>query len=322
MMTSAEREAFLAEHRTIVGGSDIGAICGVNKWRSEMDVYMEKIGVVEPQEQNENMEWGLIHEPAIIKKFCDQFQAKVKVADPPLPHLALMRHPEFPHVGVHADGLLLGDDSKPTALIEAKAPGAFARSTFGEPGTDDIPETYALQVQYGMELFDLERTYLPVLFGGNRWMYFEVTRDRKIGANLIKIANEFWQRVLDRNPPEIDGTASSQRFLQSLYPKDTGETMQADTYLIGWMAKLSGARHDKAEAEKCEQLAKNKIIEKMADAAVLEGPGFKVSYKKPKDRAKVDWPAVAVAAKVPGKLIEKHTMITEAKRVFRPTWKE
>lgn len=315
-MTPAELEAFQAERMSIVGGSDIGPICGVNPWRSEMDVFMEKIGAVGPPEQNENMKWGLIHEPAVIQEFRDQFHAEVKVDVP------LIRHPKFPHIGYHADGLLLGDDGKPTALIEAKAPDKFARSTFGEPGTDDIPRTYFLQVQQGMGLFDLDRTFVPVLFGGNRWMYFEVARDRKLAADMIKIANVFWQRVIDRNPPEIDGTESSQRFLQSLYPADTGETMQADTYLTGWMAKLSDARKDKAEAEKREQLAKNKIIEKMGDAAVLEGPGFKVSYKKPKDRSKIDWPEIAAAAKVPKKLIEKHTTTTPAKRVFRPTWKE
>lgn len=330
MMTPAEREAFLAERMSIVGGSDIGPITGVSPWRSEMDVYMEKIGAIEPPEQNENMKWGLIHEPAVIREFCDQFHAEVKVDVP------LIRHPELFHIGYHADGLLLGEDGKPTALIEAKAPGAFARPTFGEPGTDDIPRTYFLQVQQGMELFDLSRAFVPVLFGGNRWMYFEVARNREIAADLIRIANVFWQRVIDRNPPEIDGTESSQRFLQSLYPADTGETIQADTYSTEWMAKLSNARKDKAEAEKREQLAKNKIIEKMGDAAVLEGPGFKVSYKKPNDRIKVDYKAVVqyLLDELKGTglrnidhgelaiLVSDHTTTTPAKRVFRPTWKE
>ena len=316
MMTSAEREAFLAEHGTIVGGSDIGAICNVNPFQTEMDIYMNKIGEFQSSEPNAAMRWGTILEPVILQEFCDQNNCKV-IASPELRRLK-----DHPHIGYHADGLVLDADGEVMALFEAKTSGSFGRMIFGESGSDDIPDSYKLQVQWGMLVFDLPRAFVAVLIAGQDFRIFEIERDDELIGNMIITADNFWQRVIDRNPPEIDGTEASQRFLQSLYPKDTGETIRADTYLTEWVGRLAVARKEKAEAEKREQLAKNKVIEKMENASVLEGTGFKVSYKKPKDRTKVDWPAVAAAAKVPTGLIEKHTTITEAKRAFRPTWKE
>ena len=39
-----DRESWLRERRRGIGGSDIGAILGLNKYRSPLDVYLDKIG--------------------------------------------------------------------------------------------------------------------------------------------------------------------------------------------------------------------------------------------------------------------------------------
>jgi predicted phage-related endonuclease len=44
--TLSERARFLAERRKSIGGSDIGAILGVDQYRSPLDVYNSKTGLV------------------------------------------------------------------------------------------------------------------------------------------------------------------------------------------------------------------------------------------------------------------------------------
>lgn len=316
MMTPAERDAFHAVRRTVIGGSDIGAICGVNPFKTEMQVYLEKVGAVEPEEENEAMHWGTVLEPVVIQEFCHQYNCNAKVK------LPLARLDGHPHIGYHADGLLLDDERKPTDIIEAKTSGAWSRLPWGEAGTAEIPDTYNLQVQQGMLVYGFERAFMPVLIGGNDFRVFEIDRNEQLIANMIEVSDQFWQQVLDKTPPEIDGTNDSRRFLEALHPKDDGSTIQADSYLREWAARLRVARTDKAEAEARELLARNKITDKMKGVSRVEGPGFKITYKKSKDRDDTSWMSVAEALNAPPALIKKHTKIVKGSRSFRPTWKE
>ena len=53
-----------------VGGSDVGAICGLNKWESALSLWAKKSGLIEAKlELSEPMEWGHLLEPVIIAKF-------------------------------------------------------------------------------------------------------------------------------------------------------------------------------------------------------------------------------------------------------------
>ena len=50
-----------------LGGSDIAAILGISKWRTPMDVWVEKMGLVEPSEESYAMMRGRILEDAIAQ---------------------------------------------------------------------------------------------------------------------------------------------------------------------------------------------------------------------------------------------------------------
>ena len=43
-----DRIAFLEARKAGIGGSDIGAIMGLSKWKSPVDVWLDKTGRVEP----------------------------------------------------------------------------------------------------------------------------------------------------------------------------------------------------------------------------------------------------------------------------------
>ena len=46
-------EEWLEQRRQGIGGSDAGAVIGVNKWRSPYTVYCDKLGKLPPIEDNE-----------------------------------------------------------------------------------------------------------------------------------------------------------------------------------------------------------------------------------------------------------------------------
>lgn len=313
---TTDREQFHIERRSGIGGSDIGALVGVNSFKGEMQVYLEKVGAVAPSEPNDAMRWGTILEPVIIQEFCTQYNCKVRVG------VDMVRLEGHPHIIYHADGLILDENGEVFALLEAKTSGPWGRLYFGHSGSDDVPPSYNLQVQQGMLCHDLDRAFIPVLISGQEWRVFEIERNDKLIKNMVKVADDFWPRVVERRPPDIDGTKASKEFLAALYPDDTGLTMKADSYLIEWVKRLHQARANGDAAKAAELEARNMISDKMQRAAYLEGPGFRISHKKTKDRKKTAWQAVAQALNAPKSLVAKHTTTTPGGRQFRPTWKE
>lgn len=65
-----------------IGGTDIAAIVGLNPWKSPIDVYMEKTGLVEPIPDNENLYWGRELEPAVLRRYAKETGYVLRPGDP------------------------------------------------------------------------------------------------------------------------------------------------------------------------------------------------------------------------------------------------
>src|SRR3954454_21337401 len=65
MTTETAETAWLRERQSGVGGSDIAAICGLDKYRSAWGVYQTKVGEVDPEPPSEAARWGSILQDAI-----------------------------------------------------------------------------------------------------------------------------------------------------------------------------------------------------------------------------------------------------------------
>ncbi len=63
------REEWLYWRNKGIGGSDASVICGINKYKSPSELWMEKTGMIEPEEAGEAAYWGTIMEPIIRKEF-------------------------------------------------------------------------------------------------------------------------------------------------------------------------------------------------------------------------------------------------------------
>ena len=66
------REEWLKLRRTGIGGSDAGAICGLNPYSSPMTVYRDKTGDYLEDEDNESMRQGRDLEDYVARRFCEE----------------------------------------------------------------------------------------------------------------------------------------------------------------------------------------------------------------------------------------------------------
>jgi len=71
-------QQWLAERKKGIGGSDVGAILGVNPYRSRMDVWLDKTGRGGEVADNYAMARGRAMEPFLRQAFCNETGLKVQ----------------------------------------------------------------------------------------------------------------------------------------------------------------------------------------------------------------------------------------------------
>jgi putative phage-type endonuclease len=324
MRTAAQERQFHEERQTGIGGSDIGKICGVSQWGTAFDVYTRLTTPIDdqppPKDASEAMIWGNILEPVVVQHFVSLMGARVKV------DLPLMRSTVDKHLIAHLDGLELAPTGDtPIAVVEAKTCGAFAARKFGREGSAQIPEDYVLQCQQNMFIADQELCHVPLLVGGQRFVYYAVERDDGMITDMRKIAAELWRRVELRDPPPMDGFDNTTDLVKRLYPVDDGTTKELppDDKHLATIEELRVARqtfdYAKANKTRLENVIK---AEAMKETTRLEWVGGYITWRKARDGQKVDWPAVAAEVGIPEDVIAKHTKPTTGSRRFLTNWTE
>lgn len=182
------RQIFLAERQRGIGGSDAPVILGVSKWRSPLDLYLEKRGEGTPTIETPAMRWGVALEPVVRQAYCDETGEIVRVPG------GMLLHPDYPWMIAHVDGIT--DSGR---VFEAKT--ARTAEGWGEPGTDEVPDAYLVQVQHYLAVTGLAVADVAVLIGGSDFRRYEVPADLELRATLIEHEEAFWRRVQNADPP-------------------------------------------------------------------------------------------------------------------------
>jgi putative phage-type endonuclease len=299
-----------------IGGTDIGAIIGVNPWKTAFGVYTEKLGLVPPREQTLRMKLGLVLEPALVRLYEEEHG--VKVIKP-----GFLRLADHPIILGHPDGLVVGDTAPAPPGIEIKVVGERVAKHWGEPGTDQAPPYVISQVSWYAALTGRPIWDVVGLFNGDEARTYRVHVDFELVAMLVAQAEEFWNRyVVTQTPPPIDASSDAKRYLDEKFPRERVEIRAATDE--DWMLArvLYGARKRYDEAEEIKRKVENEIKLRIGDAAGIEAiNGFRFTWKRAKDSVEIDWEAVAKDLAVPrvvAEAVKKHTHTKEGSRRFLP----
>ncbi|MEY8001784.1 YqaJ viral recombinase family protein [Clostridium sp. Mt-5] len=110
---------WLKSHQQGIGGSDAGAILGINNYRSPLDVYIDKTQeIVKSYEQSEAAYWGTILEPNVARRFSGKTGKSVRRSN------AILQSVEYPFMTANLDREIVGEK----ALLECKTANAFLSS--------------------------------------------------------------------------------------------------------------------------------------------------------------------------------------------------
>lgn len=221
------REDWLEERKKSLGGSDMGAVLGLNRYRSPYTVWAEKTGRIGEEPENEAMRVGRDLEPYVASRFEEASRKSVRRMN------YLLRREDCPHLHANIDRQILGESSG----LECKTASALNLKRY-EGG--DFPESYYAQCVTYLAVTGWERWFLAALVLGKGFYCYQITTvpdDYVPGwcessvyvspdeiAALKRCAADFWHDYVEADsPPPMDGDASTTEALETIYEGGGGE---------------------------------------------------------------------------------------------------
>ena len=262
-------EEWLRWRKKGIGGSDVSAILGINKWTSAIELWLDKTNQKnDPVEVNEAMEWGTILEPIIRDYFATATGKTVMEVK------AMLQHPDHPFMIADVDGVTTDDNGDP-AILEIKTASEYKRDEWLE----GVPTYYQTQVQHYLCVTGVSKAYVAVLIGGNTFRVYEVDADPEIQQMLIAVEKNFWNMVTNMIRPDIDGSDAAKDLLDQIYRGGVEEEIILPEEAVEWVDAYIEASADEDSAKAKKQEASNHLKEIMGDYDKASCMGHSISWK-------------------------------------------
>lgn len=242
---------------TGIGGSDVASIMGISKYRSPLEVWLEKTGRRESPDlsDKESVEWGNRLEGTIREKFAEVHpELKVSVVNATL----VRKDRLWAHANL--DGMVMDADGR-FGILEIKTVGK-AREHDWDNG---VPDYYLTQVTHYMSVTGWDYAYVAALIGGQRYVEYRIERDEEDVVAVTNAVDSFWRGfVLPDAMPAIVGTKSEAQAIQEQHPVAT----KGDEYVVNHDSQdlfntlawdYQRAKEAEAEAKKAKDEAANKM---------------------------------------------------------------
>lgn len=265
-LANLSHEDWLRLRKTGIGGSDAGAICGLNPYSSAMHVYWDKISQELIREDKEAMRQGRDLEEYVAKRFCEATGFKVRRCN------LMYRSKKNPFMIADIDRFVVGQP----AGLECKTANAYQAEKWKH---GEIPPHYLLQCCHYMAVTGKKEWYLAVVILGREFQYRKITWNDQVIQNLIAIEREFWtSHILQRRLPSPDGSNAFEEALGTYFPlAKKGSSIP----LVGFDEKLNRREELIRLIKKLEQ--EQKQIEQevkcfMKENELAESASYRVSW--------------------------------------------
>lgn len=256
---------WLEWRRKGIGGSDVAAICGLSRYKSALEVYLDKLGEIPPINDNPKMKAGRMLEATIADWFTEETGIKVQEQK------CIFQHKEYPFMFANIDRWVLGEN----AGLEIKNTGEYSRNDWFDGHKEIIPTEYQLQANHYMSILGAERWYVAVLIGGWDFQWRIIERDEGLIKNLIAIEENFWLKHVEvKNQPQASAQDTS--LLTRIYPESRTTSMEISDIHHDLMKRLLDSKKILEAAKEDHEDAKNKVKSIMGEneVAVWQGERF------------------------------------------------
>jgi putative phage-type endonuclease len=273
---------FSVDRSKYIGGSDIGAILGLSRFKTPLEVWMEKTGKETKKVDSLPLRFGSFAEDFVAREYSRATGFEL------IHDESIYIHPQHSFMSAHIDRFVLEvGSSSPARILECKTANPFSSGEWGEIGSDEVPMSYLCQCIWYMAITGIDKTDLAVLFGNSDFRIYEIARDQGLEELVIAKATTFWNEyVLKDIPPPV----SSEQDCQTLFSKgDPAKSVEAkaETLLLTKRLQLLNSEIDVREEELSS--IKQNIMSQMGEAELLTYQGRTLaSWKAPKPSFRLD----------------------------------
>lgn len=274
-LTDVSHTEWLELRKRGIGGSDAGAILGLNPYASAFQVYCDKKGMLEEKEDSEAMRQGRDFEEYVARRFEEKEGKEIRRCN------FMLQHPEHEFMIADVDRLVVGE----RAGLECKTTSILTKTDY-ENG--EIPPQYYAQCVHYMAVTGADNWYIAILILNKGFYVFRIDRNEDEINTLVEREQDFWENhLLADKPPDPDGSERAGKVIQRLFPgkKDTPIMLlygQEDTMR---RYKELDAQIDTLKTER-DRLRQGIELE-MKDATLGKAEGFTVKFS-PQNRTVVD----------------------------------
>lgn len=314
MNIAQSRAEWLAARQKGIGGSDAGAILGLNRWRSPVDVWLDKTGRSAAQEENAAMYWGNKLEDIVVREYVVRTGLEVR------------RHNFMPRVGVllgSVDRLVCEPGTVPAVKGEVRAKRLLeAKTASSKADWEDggAPAHYVAQVMHYMGLLpSVEVAAIACLFltYDREYRIVEIQRDQAIIDAMQAQLTEWWEEFVARDVPPTPESESDCKKLWARH--QPGKTATASDDVSQALSKLKEIQTLEKTIEAEKSMARDQVLAAIGEAEILvDSLGTPLAtWKANKDSQRIDWEKVALELNPTVALIERYTKTVAGSRVFR-----
>lgn len=258
-----------------IGGSDVAAILGLSRFSGPFDVYVDKLAPDPVEDPSPVMRLGSLLEDGIASVYAEETAATVE-------------RPTHMYAHDDHDWML----ANPDRWTDRDGPGVLEckLSVYADRYDDGVPDDHTLQALHYLAVTGRDYADVAALLAGRVVRWWQVERDEATIDHLINIEGEFWQRVLDRNPPEPDG--HSARALRRLYRQTVDDARELPAEMAETVRDYARAKAELKALEGRVDGLRNRICAALGEHEVGTFNGIRAVTWRPETRYLIDQDAV------------------------------
>lgn len=252
-----------------LGGSDVGAVLGLSPYRTPLDVYCEKKGLRDPQEETAPMLWGTILEKPIAEHFAARHGVKLRNTS------RTYRDRKHPWAVAHPDRLIV----KMRAGLEVKTAGVHSAKAWGDDG-ETVPAAYQAQVHWYSRLCGWEVAWLAVVIGGQDYRDYLFEADPDLQHSLFARCRHWWQQhIVEDSPPPA--TPADSDAVNDLFPSASDDVItDPSPEALALVQQLKRTRRALKRLDSRKKAQETRLKEIIGEAEGIETPEGTVTWKE------------------------------------------
>lgn len=263
--------AWVEARKSGIGGSDLSAIMGINRYTSPLDVWLVKTGQADSPDLSgkEAVEWGNRLEDTVAAKFAENHpELQVKRRN------AMLVSKERPWAFANLDRTVRDADGR-MGVLEIKTCGSRRAADWD----DGVPAYYLAQVTHYLGVTGWGYAWVAVLIGGQEYREYYVPRDEEDVSAAVEAADTFWRDfVLTGTMPALVGLPCESAALMGMHPDPSEEYIPALDGDIPAVDEVAAIKSEISALESRKRVLEGSIKALIGDAKGIETPTRRITW--------------------------------------------